>query len=290
VAVVLGLVSAFAYGASDFLAGVATRRSSVLPVVVGMHVLALAVLAPLALLVAAPDPAGFLWGLGGGVAGAVGGALLYKGLAVGRMSVVSPITGVVAAAVPVAAGIAFGERPGVPALMGIGLALVAIVLVSSAPRAETPQALGPGVGALPDLRSRPRVRRDVALAVGSGLAFGAYYVILAAGGRAGLWPLVGVQVGSLVLLLPVALATGRPLWPAGTLGAVVAAAALGVGATGAYLWAATLGLLSLVAVLSALYPAATVLLARLALGERFVAVQRLGMALAAVAVVLIAGF
>ncbi len=131
--VILGLAAALLYGGSDFGGGLVSRRMGSLPVnVVGSA--AAAVLAWAALGVfGGPGPSvhAVAWGLASGLAGGAGTLILYRGLARGQMSVVGPVSAVAAAAMPVAAGIAMGERPPVLALGGIAVALPAIVLVAT---------------------------------------------------------------------------------------------------------------------------------------------------------------
>jgi drug/metabolite transporter (DMT)-like permease len=225
------------------------------------------------------------WGAASGAAGGAGVALLYRALAAARMSVVAPITAVEAAAVPVLWGLLIGEQPGALALGGVVVALVAVVLVSAAPEA----APAPGV---PDQAPPPRplLRRPGTVdALGAGLAFGLFFLLLdRAGAGAGLWPLVAARVVSVGLLGGLAVARRRSLRPPpGSLPVIVGAGALDMLANLAYLLATGEGLVSLVAVLTSLYPASTVLLARVVLGERLVRLQVTGLGLAALGVVLI---
>jgi drug/metabolite transporter (DMT)-like permease len=222
------------------------------------------------------------WGAAAGVGGGGGVVFLYRGLARGRMSVIAPTTAVEAAIIPVAYGLISGEEPGVVSLAGVVIALFAVVLVSS------PQDDG-GADA-PTARSR-LAQPGMTDALLAGLGFGCFFIFLShAGTDTGLWPLVGTKASSITL---VAVAAGisrsgiRP--PAGTLTAIFVAGALDVGANVLYLLASREGLLSLVAVLTSLYPASTVLLARLVLRERMSRVQIGGLALVVTGVALIAG-
>jgi drug/metabolite transporter (DMT)-like permease len=295
-ATLLGLAAGLTYGASDFLGGLASRRSPVLAVVVASQLVGVVVLLPfLLVLPGRATIAALAWGGASGAAGGAGVALLYRGLSRGRMSVVAPTTAVGAAVVPVLFGLVTGERPGVPALLGIGVALAAIVLVSLAPDPppDVPEPAGPGVGfttgALADER-RGRGHGGLTDAVAAGVAFGAFFILLQqAGADTGLWPLLGARFGSIALLVGGALATGRGLRPApGTFAAIAGAGALDMVANAMYLLATRHGLLSLVVVLTALYPASTVVLARLVLGERMVRGQVVGLGLAAAGITLIA--
>jgi drug/metabolite transporter (DMT)-like permease len=174
-------------------------------------------------------------------------------------------------------GLTAGERPGVLALVGVAVALLAIALVSASAGAPDP---GTGVvrgSGLPQ-------------AVLAGAGFGAFFICLeAAGASAGLWPLVGARVSSLSLAGLLLIVTGSPLRPAaGTARALAAAGALDVSANVLYLLAARRGLLSLVAVLTSMYPASTVVLARMVLRERLTPARVAGLGTALVGVALIA--
>ena len=274
-AVVFALLSAATYGIGDFCGGLATRRAPATVVVLWSHVVGL-LLVVVSLPVVDGELRGSDIGIGalGGVAGAVGVILLYQALAIGPMSVVAPVTGLLAAAVPVAAGLVEGERPAAPVAVGMALALGAIVLVSAE-----------GGGSF-----RPADPRGVTLALGAGAGFGLFFVALSyTDDGAGTWPLLGARCASVGLLGALALVgrIGRTL-PSAARGYTAAAGTLDVAANLLYLLAVREGLLSVVAVLTALYPVSTVVLARVVLRERFVAVQRAGMAIAVVAVVLIA--
>jgi drug/metabolite transporter (DMT)-like permease len=275
-AAILALSAAVAYGVGDFLGGVAARRESATVVVLWSHLVGLVMLLVLAPLLGGElTPRAMAVGAVAGLAGGTGVALFYRGLAVGTMSVVAPIAALLSAAVPVVAGLIDGERPTPAALAGIALALGAIVLVS---RDAAPQDRGP-------------VRwQALALAVGAGLAFGLFFVVIShAGDGVGIWPLVGARAASVALFLGLGAAgvtAAAP--PKGAIGAIVACGVLDAGANVFLLLALDRGLLSVVSVLTALYPAGTVLLARYVLGENLRPVQRAGLGVAGMAAVLIA--
>lgn len=293
----LALSAAMAYGAGDFLGGVAARRAPTTAVVLWSHVVGL-----LLMLVAAPVVGGdltlrgFAVGAGAGLVGALGVTLFYQGLSIGSMSVVAPIAGLLSAAVPVTAGFAIGERPGAAALGGIALALVAITLVSRE-AAEGDEGLdevdeGDDRGEATGTTARRRERRLVALglAAGAGIAFGLFFAALnGAGDGTGIWPLVGARTASVTLFTVLGLARiTQAAPPRAAAGAAIGAGLLDAAANVFYVLALTHGLLSVVSVLTALYPAGTVVLARYGLGERMTSVQRTGLAVAGVSAVLIA--
>lgn len=283
VASLLALLSAAAFGAGDFLGGLATRRSErpATTVVLVAHIVGFFFMAALAPLFGL-DPAGndILWGVLAGLAGVVGLVLLYHGLAVGVMSVVAPITALGAAVVPVAYGLATGERPAAGAVVGAAAALLAIFLVSRPADAVTPET---------PIWKRWREGGLVA-AVGAGVAFGVFFILLAETSSAsGLLPLVAARATSVAALALVVALFRQPVrFARPALWLVVGAGLFDAGANALFLAAARSGLLSLVAVLAALYPAATILLARVVLGERIGRIQQLGLAAGLVGIVLIA--
>lgn len=276
--VATALAAALVYGAADFCGGLATRRCSALAVVVWSQAAGLLVLVPALLLL----PGVFRWsdfafGALCGVAGAFAVMLLYRGLAIGVMGVVSPITAVLAAAIPVAWGLLFGDRPSALALGGIACALVAVVLVSAAP----PSGEGE-VAPLARAERRHRFPPGIPEALGAGIAFGFFFIVLAQTHRdAALYPLLGTRLSSLALLAAGGFAArrsfhvGRPAW---TL--VAAGGALDMLANVLYVVAAHQGALAIVAVLTSLYPAATVALAAIVVHERLVRVQWVGVGVA----------
>jgi drug/metabolite transporter (DMT)-like permease len=274
VAAVLALFSAATYGIGDFCGGLAARRAPATTVVLWSHLLGLLLLSTSTLFVAGERSGGdLLLGGVGGLAGAAGVGLLYKGLSIGRMSVVAPITALLTAALPVVASYIEGERPGAGAVVGMALALVAIVLVSAE-----------GGGTL-----RPSDLRGVTYALGAGLGFGLFFVALShTGDDAGMWPLVASRAASVTVVGGVALLGLIPRTPPepGSRALTAAAGALDAQANVLYLLAVREGLVSVVSVLAALYPVSTVILARVILKERFARIQVAGMALALPAIVL----
>jgi len=207
------------------------------------------------------------------VAGGIGVALLYRGLAIGVMSVVAPVTAVCAVIIPLAAGVAMGERPAPIAMAGVVLAVVAIVLVS--------QSGAPASGR--------RGTTGAGIAVLSGIAIGIFLVFLErTGPSAGLWPLVTARIASVSLLALAAIpARERLVLRRAAMPLVLGGGALDMLANIFYLLAVRQGPLSIVATLASLYPASTVILARLILHERLRAVQLGGVICATVAIVLI---
>lgn len=279
-AILLGLAAALTYGAGDFVGGLVTRKAPLFTVVLLSQVAGTAVLlVALPFFVeSGPTASALAWGGASGVAGATGVLFLYKGLAAGRMSVVAPITSVEAAVVPVLWGLASGERPALLALAGVVLALLAVLLVAGfqpgSSSAPTAGRLAPGV-------------RDALIA---GVAFGLFFILLdGAGDDTSLWPLVGGRTASLTVLTVLVLVRRERISPPrATLLPIVTAGILDVAANLLYLLSTREGLLSIVAVLTSLYPASTILLARIVLGERMGRLQVAGLGLAAAGVVMMA--
>ena len=275
-AAILALLSAATYGIGDFCGGMAARRIPAASVVLWSHLLGLLLLLGSTLFISGEATGGDVaLGALGGLCGAAGVGLLYQGLSVGRMSVVAPVTALLTAAVPVVAGYLEGERPGGAAVIGMVLALVAIVLVSAE-----------GAGSL-----RPSDVRGITFALGAGLGFGLFFVALShTGSDAGMWPLVAARGASVAVLGSAALIgliSRRPP-TRGSVAHTAAAGYLDAQANVLYLLAVREGLVSVVSVLAALYPVSTVILARVVLHERFHAVQLAGMTLALPACVLMA--
>jgi drug/metabolite transporter (DMT)-like permease len=219
-----------------------------------------------------PSGADFGYGALAGLAGAAGVAMLYGGLASGAMSLVAPITGVVAVVVPIAVGVGSGERPAALQYVGIIAAVIAVALLS-------------GGGS----RGARLGRGTLLLAIGAGLGFGLFYVGIAKTSMgANLWPLVAARGASVATLLAVSGVTRRaPSFGAVHPLVIVGAGVLDVTANALYLLAVHGGLLSIVAVLVSLYPVSTVLCSMVVLGERLRTTQFAGVGAALVAVVLI---
>ncbi len=274
-ALFLALASSIAYGAADFLGGVAARGAHVLRVVV--------IAAPASLLVelllwpavgASFPTAAVTWGAASGIASAVAFALLYRTLAIGPMSVLSPVTALVSAALPVGVGLIEGETLSGLAVGGMVLAFVAIVVVSG------------GTGA----RAARPSRAALVLAFGAGAAIALQLVCLdQAPDDSGIAPLLVGRAVSTAVVLGAAFMLQRRLGDTRpSLAASAGAGALDSLANFAFLLAVRDGDLAVVAVITALYPAGTVLLARAFLAERIGPTQLAGLGLAAVAVSLLA--
>jgi drug/metabolite transporter (DMT)-like permease len=272
-AVVFGLASALSWGAGDFSGGLATKRASVFGVLAISHVAGLLLLIVLALVWAEPLPSAtsLSWGIAAGLAGALGLASLYRALAVGQMGMVAPLSAVLTAALPALFGVLTEGIPGALKLVGFGLALLGIWLIAGT---------GAAVGA----------RDGLGLALLAGCAFGIFFILIhRAGASAIFWPLVAARIGSLGLVLPLALRK-RQLLPSDLrlLVVVLLTGALDVAGNAFFVLAGQAGRLDVAAILASLYPASTVFLAALLLRERVKGMQVVGIVAALAAIALIA--
>ena len=278
--VALAVLSGLIWGVGDFAGGKATQRVAVLSVVWFSKLASLPLLAIyLAAMYVPMTPTSLAWGGLAGVAGLVGLVLFYRALSAGAMTIVAPVTGVTSAAIPVVVGLVGGERPAGFQLLGVGCALLAIALVSIAPQPPGPRALVSW--------------RLVAAALGAGISFALFFILIdvagdAAGGSAGLWPIAGSQLSSLIiggLLLMLARPGGLPRGAA--LGWTMVAGPCDMTANALFLLSTRGGDLSIVAPLAALYPVTTVILALIIDHERLRGIQVAGLAFAVAALVLV---
>jgi len=268
----LSLGAAGVWGGGDFAGGVATKRANVFRVVAGAHACGLLLMLALAWTSGEPVPprSSLLWGVVAGVTGAFGIAALYKGLAVGRMGIVAPVASVITGILPVVFGIRSEGMPNRLQLFGFALALVSIWLVA---RSD----------------GESDSRRGIGLAVLAGIMFGLFLISGKQAGREGVfWPLVAARAASTLLMLIIVAFSptdGRPLRP--VLLPILLSGVCDSGANALFIAATRHGRLDVAAVLSSLYPASTVILARVLLKERISRMQTAGIvgALAAVAII-----
>jgi drug/metabolite transporter (DMT)-like permease len=272
-AVIFGLASALCWGAGDFSGGLATKRAPVFGVLAIGQASGLLLLIVLALVWGESMPAltDLGWGLAAGIAGAVGLAALYRALAVGQMGMVAPLSAVLTAALPALFSALTEGLPGALKLGGFGLALLSIWLVAGTD-------------------SSVESRAGLGLALLAGCGFGVFFILVhRAGANAVFWPLCAARVGSLAFVLPMALGRGGLARPdRRLLTLVLLSGALDVAGNAFFVLAGQAGRLDVAAIISSLYPASTVLLAALLLGERVLRVQFVGILAALVAIGLIA--
>ncbi|MFY9330941.1 MAG: DMT family transporter [Candidatus Nanopelagicales bacterium] len=267
---ILALFASLSWGSADFLGGMATRRAGVLRSISVSYPAGAVILTPIAIwLIPGTIDGETLWyALGVGAVGAVSLSLLYGALARGPMGVVSPVTAVIAAALPVLVGLAQGEQLPPVAFVGMALAVVAVVLVS--------RQRGEHVRAAP---------LALVLSAAAGLGIGGYLTLLGlAPESSGIWVSAGARWVSTVLVVGALVIVVRPIrmsnfpWVFALCAGVLDALGNAI-----FQLAAQRGELAIVAVLGSLYPAATVLLARAFLGERMSRVQAIGVLTALVA-------
>jgi drug/metabolite transporter (DMT)-like permease len=297
-AIILALTSAINYGGSDFAAGLASRRISV--IMVSFLATAFSLLLTLAVLPmvasGSVSAAGLTWGAVAGLGGMSGALALYAGFRHAAFSVAGPLSAVSAAGLSVIVGVLLGERPSALSLAGIGIALPAIVLVSL-----TASAPGPGAPA-----GTRFISRDVLPGVGAGLAAGVGFALLfvgldRAGSTSGLWPVASGQAAEVLVLGCVLVAirgfsnsplgAARPPPASPSLSTAVLAVLTGLfGGVGTILYflATHHGFLAITAVLTSLYPAVTIALARVLASEKLSATRLAGLTLAGLSVTLIA--
>lgn len=284
--VALAVITALAFGIADFCGGTAARRLSVPGVVALTQGVGLVLLLSVVILAPGqPSPRGAGWGAAAGLIGSVGALSLYAGLAAGPMYVVAPLTALISAAVPVLAGALFGDRLTAITWVGIGLIVIASGLVGAAPSTHLKSAW---------------FGRAVALALFSGICFGGFFVLLAqAPCTAGLWPVISARISETVVALAMwalgATATKNVKTRTGILSRVdretfvlvVVGGTIDATANAIYLLSVQRGQLAVVGAIVALYPAVTVLLARILHGERPGNLQGAGLVLAAGALLVV---
>ena len=272
-AIVFALLSALAYGISDFLGGIFSKKASPWQVAVVAQMSSTTFNALAALVVGgSPEASDWRWGVLAGFSAGIGAVFLYRGLAGARMGVVAPLSAVGCALVPVIVGLSTGDRPSTLAVIGIICAFPAMYLISLV------------------VDEDPSHRGGVVDGILAGLGFGLLFVFIGQmSDDAGLMPLALAQAFAVLGVVALAVALRQPFvprtrepWRAVVMGP------LGATATGAFLYATHHGLLSVVSVIAALYPAGTVLLATILLRERIHAWQGVGLAFAVAAVTLVA--
>lgn len=253
-AITYGLSSALIWGAGDFAAGVATRRGSVLTLVLFSQIAGCVLLVLLALLFAEsiPDIGHLAAGALAGMFGVLGLILLYKGLALGRMGIVAPLSAVVTAVIPVVFSFFMEGAPGMGPFIGFGIALAAVWLLSS-----------PG-------GSASIQKNEVVLSVTAGFGFGLFFVLMGyASDQAVLWSLVAARAGSIPLMIVIVAAGGLLNSPLKSqLPYILVVGVLDSAGNGLFAMASHVGRLDISAVLASLYPASTVFLAWLILKEK----------------------
>ncbi len=270
-AILLALACAAVYGVADFCGGRAARlTSSIAVTLIGQ---AASLLVAVAAVVIAGDelaPRGdWAWGAVAGVAGSIGLVSFYRALADGAMTVIAPVTAVISAVLPAIVGVAGGERPAPLAYAGIACALIAVALISGA------------VGE----RNAKTTSTTIILAVIAGIGFASIFIAYdRVSDDAGFWPLIAARLTSIAVMVVLALSKrGEISGVRASLTLCMVSGLLDMSANVFYLMAIKRGMLSIVAVIAALYPVSTVALAFGIDKEKVTRAQTTGMVLAAVA-------
>ena len=278
-AVALALASSLAYGISDFLGGLTSRSTALLPVLLVSQGTALILLSIIVVSRAEGPPGGafLLFAAIAGLSEAVGVAALYRGLAVGSMSIVAPV-GATAPVLPVVVGIVLGEFPTQVQGAGIVLAVTGIAITSWGRSSGDAAAAG---GLAP----------SIFFGLLSALGFGGFFAAMDAASEGGVpWALLVARLTAVTVFVAAVLLRRAPLAVRGAeLPMFTLIGILIVGADSMYAIASTLGLLSVVAVLSSLYPVVTISLARVYLHERIERLQQIGIAMCLSGAVAISG-
>ena len=270
--ILFGLLSAFTWGAGDFSGGLATKRSSVYSVIIASQFVGAILLFGLTFICreVMPPIDKLVWGAIGGMSGALGIVCLYRALAIGRMGVAAPVSAVTAGVIPVIAGLFLQGSPKTTQVFGFGFALIGVWLISR----SDDGAIGLAGLKLPFV---------------AGIGFGFFLLLI---NRVSVdvivWPLVAARWGSLTIILIYAAVTGQFALPSrDRLTLIALAGALDSTGNAFYALAGQIGRLDVAAVLSSLYPASTVGLARTILKERITRIQSIGIAAVLIAIVLI---
>lgn len=266
-AALLALAGACSWGVGDFVGGLMSRRLSVLTVLVVSQAVGLVGVVVWVVVARDPFPGGveLLPAAAAGIAGVIGLGALYRGMALGAMGIVAPISAA-SPLVPLAVDASQGILPSVVQSAGVLFVVAGIATLSHEPSPDGRRRLAAGAG----------------LALVAALGFGAFIVGLDAGAdESAPWAVVASRATSVMLVAVVALIAAKPLLaPKRLLPALVLVGVFDTGANVLVAFASTKGAAGIVAVLSALYPLVTIVLARVLLGERLDAVRRLGGALA----------
>jgi drug/metabolite transporter (DMT)-like permease len=274
-AILAGLASAISYGASDFGGGLASRRNDALLVVLVSQVSGLALIVMMAFLLGEPLPptADLLSAAAAGIVGTTGLVRFYQELARGKMGIIAPSVAVVTVTIPVLFGAITEGLPQAQQIAGILLAILAIWLITR-----------------PENHVSAISLHDMGTILVIGFMFSAFLVTIGTvSERSITWPLVASRSASILAVVIVLLWTGRwqPFVPRERLPMLGVVGFLDVGGSTFYALSSALGRLDIAAVITSLYPAVTVLLARVVLSEETGNRQRLGITIALAAIVLI---
>jgi len=271
--IIYGLLSSASWGAADFIGGLASRSASAIRVLYLAEIAGFIPFMLLAIILREPIPSAtdFLWGAFSSLIGLTGLIFLYRALAEGQMSIAAPVSALLAALIPFIFGSITLGFPPTPTLIGFGLAFIAVWLISQT-----------------DSTSWRFSLTDLHLPLLSGFFFGFYFIVIhQATLNAFFWPLTAARFAGFVALGLFALFTRQPAMPPReTWTLCIINGVIDIAGNGFYILSAHAGRIDVAAVLGALYPATTVLLAWIFLKERISFIQTLGIVLAFIAIVL----
>lgn len=271
--IIYGIASAATWGAADFIGGLATKRTSPYRVLFLAEIAGLIPFTALALLTREPIPStlDLLWGAISSLIGLTGLTILYRALADGQMSIAAPVSALFAALIPVIFGFFTLGAPSLATMTGFGLAFVAVWLISQTDKANWRLSFA-----------------DLRLPLLSGLFFGLYFLVIhRATLNAFFWPLVMARFAGFVAFGLYALITRQPAMPPRDVwGFCIINGVIDIGGNAFYILSAQTGRIDVAAVLGALYPASTVLLAWIFLKEKISILQIFGVLLAFIAIML----
>ena len=273
--VIFALTAALFYGIADYSGSRASRFANSASITFFGQAAAFVGIGVFLIFVRTPvmPMESWFWTAGGGFGGAIALVAFYRAMSLGSMTVIAPITAVIGLSVPVVAGVLSGERPDGLAWLGILVAIVAVALVAD-------------VLSKHDL---PTPGRVIWMAVAAGVGFGMIFVCMGnASHEHGLWPLFGQRLVSVPTVAAIALFQARKIYvPKNVVLLSVAAGVLDTSANGLYLLATHTGLMSIVSVVVAMYPVATVFLAMTLDHERLHKSQVVGLLLALISLALV---
>jgi drug/metabolite transporter (DMT)-like permease len=271
--IVYGILSAGTWGAADFIGGLASKRTSPYRVLFLAEIAGLIPFSALALLTREPIPStlDLLWGAGSSLVGLTGLTILYRALADGQMTIAAPVSALFAALIPVLFGFFTLGAPSLTTFIGFGLAFLAVWLISQTDSTNWRVSFA-----------------DLRLPLLAGLFFGLYFIVIhRATLNAFFWPLVAARFAGFAAFGLFALITQRPAMPPREVwGFCIVNGVIDIGGNAFYILSAQTGRIDVAAVLGALYPASTVLLASIFLKEKITPVQTFGVFLAFAAIVL----
>ena len=273
--ILLAAAAALVYGVGDYCGGRASRKIDSLVVTCAGQIFSLMLLGVFLVILGDPAPGmhDWLWGAAGGLGGFVGLTLFYYALAKGSMTVVAPLAAVISAALPIGTGLFLGDRPSLIAYVGIVIAIVGIALVTGA------------VGTA----HAPTKLAIVGVATLAGCGFGWMFVCLdRTSSDSGMWPLLAARIASISIAATIIAFRGRSRLGQGRIPAIALwAGFFDMGANVLFVFANRQGMLSLVSVITALYPVSTIVLALRLDHEKANRSQFVGMACAALALVFV---